>query len=333
MQRFYWKRQLVIDWLVTCRFSSLDILSALTGLESKDNAFFFKRLIETKVIVRFKNKMHSKKDLVRLGPVGWGIHSWGDLPATNIRSDVFENHQRVEHDLMLQRVLLKVFANASEIHVSYDRNHQDLQDARPDALLFADFCEGKPACVELEYTRKNHQKIYQRFNQYRKKINEDAYGFVVFYFTNKAMCETYRELFDAEFWPTWSKKRNKQGKEYWSRNDHKTHYPASEVFRSRFMFEFVENPMDIVLNTSKTFEVPDESQLDRWYERKERSKWEAKKEAEHLNTIAPDQRQGAVSKVEEDEPDDDGNDCMHHSKPETIEQKPAKKGFWSRMLG
>lgn len=336
MQRFQWKRDLVIDWLVTARFSSLEILSALTGMKSKDNAYFFKRLIETGVIVRFKNETHSKKDLVRLGRAGWGLYCGGELPDTNIRSDVFEKHQRIAHDLQVQKLMLNRFVKFSEIHISYDQRHEDLQEVKPDALVFDKSCNGKPACIEVEYTRKNHQKIYEKFHQYRKKITDGSFSWAVFYFMNESDCETYKRLFEAESWPKWSKKKNNKGKEFWSRDEHNMPVNSNESFRSHFLFVVLNNPTDITLNASKVFETPEESQLEKWYDRKERERWEEKKEAERLAATEADERQGAVLATEQDEPEDDGNDAMDFSKafpkPHEPEQTPAKKGFWAKML-
>lgn len=343
MQRFYWKRDLVIDWMVTFRFSSIDILSALTGMKPKDNAYFFKRLIETGVLVRFKNESHSKKDLVRLGRTGWALHCDGELPPTNIRSDVFEKHQQIAHDLGVQRLMLRLYPKCSEIHGSYDRDHEDFKDAKPDALAFTRNSDGKPACIEFEYSKKNHRRIYKKLNDYKRKIEDGSFSFVCFYFTSESDMKLYQRLFDETSWPRWSMKRNRQGKEYWGKDDN-TYIAEDAPIRSHFLFSLLENHEQIEFAGSDVKEKPDrESQLDLWYGRKQRQEAERRRlererreqeEEERLARIAAEvERQGASAAQAEDE--DDGNAAVDFSNQAApaVEQKPAKKGFWSKVLG
>lgn len=242
MQRFERKREIVCCWLAEFGFSSLDVLSGILGQKSKDNALFFRRLFESGIIIRFKNISFQKKDLVRLGGAGWGFYCDSHEKKSALRSDFFVKHQRLLHDIAVQKCLVRMLHDTNEVHIKYDRDHEIFKGLNPDALLFLNTKDGRndfAVAFEYELNKKDHRRIYEMFERYRKKLCDDLFKKVIFCFNTKADAALYRRLFDEEVWPTWSRKNNKEGKEYWSKDRRGRRVENDNFIRKCFIFECV----------------------------------------------------------------------------------------------
>jgi hypothetical protein len=240
IQRFKLKRDVVIEWLLETKHTSLDIGSALLGVKSKDTRVFINRLIEASVLVQFKNSMMQKRDLVRLGTAGLAF--WGDdsIPRTNTKSKNFSDKASLPHDLGVQKCLLDVienFENASEVLIRYDRENPFFRTVQPDALVFF-WDEELPTALEYERRGKSDLRQFYLFQRYTRLIMEsEVYQRVLFYFHDEAVMNEYLRNFQKTTWP----KVEKSGEKFTIKKG-SWGVPANAKFREWFGFRLM--PLD-----------------------------------------------------------------------------------------
>jgi hypothetical protein len=190
----------------------MDIGSALLGVPSKNTRVFLNSLIESGVLVPFKNSMMQKRDLVRLGTAGLAL--WGDesIPRTNTKSKNFSDKASLPHDLGVQKCVLEVienFENPGEVILNYDREHPFFSVVQPDALVFF-WDEQLPTAIEYERRAKSNLRQFYLFQRYRRLIMESpVYERVLFFFHDEADLNEYRRNFEKTTWPVVQKMGDK----------------------------------------------------------------------------------------------------------------------------
>jgi hypothetical protein len=267
-ERHQEKTEFVIAWLVEFRFSTIEILAAYLGLTPQDSSRFFKSLLEKKIIVRFENIYYDKADLVRLGPAGAKLFDT-NLPkhiTSLLRSDIFEKHERIRHDIELQKSLMYYVPKSFEIISEWNIKVLE-KSKRPDALVFmTDF----PTAIEFEKTRKSPARIYQAFWYYFEALNELDFDEVHFIFPDKSIRNYYQSLFEKQSWPEFYSLSQEDFSSGRFQN-----VPLESPVRKRFKFYYLDPQAKTV--PVKDILIPEEFEFT-YYERLQQADLEAERE-------------------------------------------------------
>jgi len=197
------KTNLVLDWLLEFRFSSLSILAQRIESTPENSNRFFNRLINDGVIQKFKN-VHTRNDTyVMLTRVGLSyLEALGrDISRATTRVQNLGRYAQIIHDVAVQQAAINRITKYNEI--VWDR-HITIPgiEEKPDLLLIRD---QQKVALEYERWRKDSKRIYRTFEVHANNLMNHHYNGIIYSFDKEVDRQFYQKLFDSIEWPRFKK--------------------------------------------------------------------------------------------------------------------------------
>lgn len=232
------KLELVLDWLLEFRFSSIGILAKRIGSNAINSNRFFNSLLNDGLIQSFKN-VHTKNErYVMLTAAGVSyLEAWGrDTSHATTRIQTLGKYTQIIHDVAVQQAVLARIDDSEE--VIWDRHiFLNGHDDRPDALLKNK--KGYWVALEYERWRKDSKRIYMTFFSHAKALTEKHYSGVFYLFDSIRDRDYYKKLFDQESWPRY--RRDKKSSRI---TQISATFEPDEIKNLRKCFIFSHEPVD-----------------------------------------------------------------------------------------
>lgn len=200
------KQQLVLDWLLEFRFSSVALLARRVGLTRQTSSRFFRALRDAGLVQRFTHAhvnheqyyMLTHAGAACLKEAGRDIRHACTAPSRLIR------YAPLLHDLAVQQVVLTWLPYCVEViwdrHIrlpaSYDRPDLLMQNTKHYWIAF-----------EYERWRKADNRIYMNLRKHAQAIIKQHYHAVYYLFPHDADRVHYQTLFEAPDWPEYAVNR------------------------------------------------------------------------------------------------------------------------------
>jgi len=202
------KEQLVLEWLLEFRFSSVLLLTQLLEQSTRTSSRFFNRLISDGLIRPFTN-VHTRGYnyvMLTLDGLSYLEASGCDVSVATTRVKNLGRYSRIIHDIAVQEAVLdqrKLFSS-----VRYERNLTDEQVGTtvPDALLSDS--QGHHVALEVERWRKDNNRIRLIFEAHARAIHDGIYHGVHYRFEQAADLEHYRSLLFETSWSRYQRLTN-----------------------------------------------------------------------------------------------------------------------------
>jgi hypothetical protein len=230
------KTNIVLDWLLEFRFSSIDLLARRLDSNAANSNRFFNTMIANGLIQKFKN-VHTRNDnYVMLTTIGMSyLEGMGrDISVGTTRIANLGKYSQIIHDIAVQEAALKRLHQFEE--VIWDRNIQ-LEETfdKPD-LMF----KSSTAKVALEYERwrKDTKRIFISFYNHATALTNKQYNGVYYVFDKEVDYLFYQKLFNQNEWPRY-KRQKKTGKI----NALGSTYEPDKVTNLRKCFVFLHEPI------------------------------------------------------------------------------------------
>jgi hypothetical protein len=233
------KTKLAVGWLLEWRVSTVEIISAVIGVEASSTHRFFEFLLENGYVQWLNHKTFKQKKLLVLGPqaasfINAHLHN---QEAEITKAKRLAKKENIGHDLQVQAVALELLSQSIEILSEYSIEGWTKV---PDILSFS--TKGKAVAMEIEKTRKSPLSIYHMFHQYLDMIDSGEISMINFVHSNEDDQKYYKKLFDQESWPVIDfdkKKRKANSKGEWKK------IPANDPIRKHFGFFFRDPERDL----------------------------------------------------------------------------------------
>ena len=232
------KQQLVLDWLLEFRFSSVALLARRVGLTRQTSSRFFRALRDAGLVQRFTHDYVNHEQYYMLTRAGAAcLHEAGrDITRACTAPSRLIHYAPLLHDLAVQQVVLRRLSNYVEViwdrHIrlpaSYDRPDLLMQHTKRHWIAF-----------EYERSRKTDTRIYMTLRKHAQAIIKRQYHGVYYLFPHDADRAHYQTLFAAPDWPEYAVNRH-TGKIY---PLHDTFTP-DKIENLRTCFLFKHEPAD-----------------------------------------------------------------------------------------
>lgn len=201
------KQQLVLDWLLEFRFSSVDLLARRLGLTRQTSSRFFRGLRDTGLVQRFTHAYFNHEQyymLTRAGVAYLDATGRETTHACTAPSRLIR-YAPVRHDLAVQQAMLRRLPHYLE--VIWDRHIRlPAPYDRPDLLM--QNTARHWIAVEYERSRKADNRIYMSLRKHAQAIIERHYNAVYYLFPHDADRVHYQTLFEAPEWPEYKVNRH-----------------------------------------------------------------------------------------------------------------------------
>ena len=191
------KLRLLLDWMCRFHYSNVALLMQLLGLNHPSNRVYFQRLIAKEFIKRVDLPTLRRPVLMLTAS---GLSLLEGVPET---AEYNVDERRItaslaRHGLAVQRAVLNRRGDWNT--VIPQRLMRQRGRKVPDAMLEKD---GLRTALEVELTYKTRLKIYVALADHARAIRDSRYERVEYVFTNPAMCQSYKGLFDEKRWPVY----------------------------------------------------------------------------------------------------------------------------------
>ncbi len=201
------KQQLILDWLLEFRFSSVALLARRVGLTRQTSSRFFRALRDARLVQRFTHAhvnheqyyMLTRAGAACLAEAGRETKHACTAPSRLIR------YAPVLHDLAVQQVVLRRLSYCLEViwdrHIRLPASYD-----RPDLLMLN--TKHFWIAVEYERWRKADNRIYMTLRKHAQAIIKGQYHAVYYLFPREADRVHYQTLFEARDWPEYKVNRH-----------------------------------------------------------------------------------------------------------------------------
>lgn len=198
------KTQLLLDWLLEFRFSSIDLLAQRIGSNVVNANRFFNTLLADGVIQVFKNAHTKNERYVMLTTSGIAyLEVLGrDISKATTRVQHLGRYSHIIHDMAVQYAVLSRLNQFDEVIWDRNINLPERQD-KPDALMRSP--KGYWVALEYERWRKDTKRIYISFQNHANALSEKHYAGVFYLFDQEVDLKHYQKLFDIKEWPRYKR--------------------------------------------------------------------------------------------------------------------------------
>lgn len=195
----------VVRWVAEYRYSTVQILSRMLGVNPGGQGAFFKRLVDQGILQRVSAPRVNAMIylLTQEGKqMAWGMEEKYDSYRTEPSKITFSV---VNHNLCMQLAVLERLKTGM-VHTCDRYLYFTDRDKLPDVLL--EF-EGKKTALEIELEPKNINRVYRAFYDHINAMRNGHYDRVEYVFSTATLCNRYKAKFDASEWPKVERKAGK----------------------------------------------------------------------------------------------------------------------------
>lgn len=232
------KIQIVLDWLLEFRFSSIDLLARRIGSTAINSNRFFNAMIGDGLIQKFANVHTNNERYVMLTAAGLSYLEVAgrDISRATTRVAHLGRYSKIMHDLAVQQAVLNRLHLVDE--VVWDRNIilKGVTE-NPDALLHH---KGNDYWMAIEYERwrKDTKRIFMSFYNHSIAIKNRHYQGVFFIFDKEVDLRHYLKIFENTTWPRYERKKTGHIQPL------KESFSPDAIPNLRKCFKFVHEPVE-----------------------------------------------------------------------------------------
>jgi len=232
------KINLVLEWLLEFRFSSVDLLARRLNTDMGNSYRFFNSLVKDGVIMKFKNVHTRNNTYLMLTTTGVSYLEGEGVCVKNAVTRVSNlgKYSNIIHDMAVQEAALKRIKNYKEI--IWDRNIElEGSEEKPDLLLKKD--NGTVVALEYERWRKDRKRIFRTFFVHAKRLMNKEYRGVYYVFDKKIDMAYYEKMFNERVWNMY--KREKKTGRIQPLNES---FEPDKIENLRKCFIFIHEPIE-----------------------------------------------------------------------------------------